>query len=154
MGSNVAVLKPEILPMTDKAIANVRKLEMYLAALPQIDIETTHVLHGGMYSRTIKVPAGNIVTGSLTKIPTILIAQGNVIVYIGEKAVELDGYNVIPASANRKQAVITKSDAYFTMIFPTNAKTVEEAESEFTDEATVLMSRRQPDFSSVTVTGE
>jgi hypothetical protein len=56
---------------------------------------------------------------------------------------ELVGYNVIQASAGRKQIYVTREETAITMIFPSNAKTVEEAEEEFTDEAEMLLSRRE-----------
>ena len=83
-----------------------------------------------------------MLTGALIKIATLLIAHGDVEVFIGDSTLELNGYNVLPASANRKQAFMTKSETHLTMVFPSQAKTVEEAENEFTDEVDALMSRR------------
>jgi hypothetical protein len=70
-----------------------------------------------------------------------LIVHGHCIVYIGDQSKELHGYNVLAASAGRKQAFIAVTDTYLTMIFVTDAKTVAEAEDEFTDEAHLLFSR-------------
>jgi hypothetical protein len=60
---------------------------------------------------------------------------------------------VIPASAGRKQVFVSRSTVTITMLFPTLARTVEEAEAEFTDEAAGLLSRRQ-DANTVVITGE
>ncbi len=140
--------------MSVEAIDKVRILELGNSQLPQIDINTSHVIHGGMYARTIMIPAGVLLTGALIKIATILITQGDVIVYIGDKAIELSGYNVLPASANRKQAFVTKTDTFLTMIFPSDANNIEAAETEFTDEVDILISRKYPSSNEIIITGE
>jgi hypothetical protein len=99
------------------------------------------------------MPPGVVLMGALIKRPTLVIVVGTAHVYVGDKWERLAGYKVLPASANRKQIFVSVSPVVITMIFPTSAKTVEEAEAEFTDEAELLLSRRQ-DCNTVTVTGE
>jgi hypothetical protein len=130
----------EILEMDDDAIDIVRKLENVLLDFPQVKLDTSHVLHAGMYARTVTIPKGVVATGAFVKIPTVLIVQGHCKIYIGDNTTDLIGYKVIPASANRKQAVYACEDTSVTMIFATNANSVEEAEMEFTDEFSSLMS--------------
>lgn len=125
-----------------------------MLAMPQIHIPTSHVFHAGTYARTIRIPAGAALTGALIKIPTMLIVSGQVTVFIGGETLELCGYHVIPASAGRKQAFIAHADTDLTMIFPTKATTVEQAENEFTDEAHLLFSRQHLDTDTTIVTGE
>ncbi len=138
--------------MSPRAIASVRELEGHLLALPQTPIETHHVVHAGMYARTIMVPAGTVLTGVLIRIATLLILDGDAEVYLNGESRRFTGHHVLPASAGRKQAFVTHADTHLTMIFVTGAKTVGEAEAEFTDEADLLGSRR--DTSHVTITGE
>jgi hypothetical protein len=128
--------------MSDAAIDKVRQFESQALSMPQIDIPTSHVIHAGMYARTIMIPAGTILTGALIKIATILIINGNVIAYIGSETIEFTGYNVLPASENRKQAFLAKTDTYLTMIFPTDVDNINDAEEQFTDEADMLISRK------------
>lgn len=147
-------LRPAIPAMSPAAIGNVARLEEMVLALPQVPMETDHVLHAGLYARTLKIPAGVVLTGALIKIATVLIVQGDAIVYVGadgEQAKHLTGYNVLPAAAGRKQAFFAQTDVHLTMIFPTQAKIVEEAEREFTDEAHRLGSRRPEGINTVTV---
>jgi hypothetical protein len=127
--------------MSNIAIDTVRQLEDIALTLPQVSIDTQHAFHAGMYARTIMIPATVLLTGALIKIATLLIVSGDALVYMDGKAEELHGYNVFSASANRKQAFMALTDTYLTMVFPTEAKTVEEAEAQFTDEADKLMSR-------------
>lgn len=132
-----------IAPMSPEAIDKVRQLETMALALPQVPIRTEHVLHAGMYARTIVIPAGVMLTGALIKIPTLLIAQGEAVAYIGaDEPMRLGGYTVIAAAAGRKQAFLALTDLRLTMIFPTAAESVQDAEWEFTDEAEALFSRR------------
>jgi hypothetical protein len=136
------------------AIAKVRHLESMARRLPQVAIETRHVIHAGLYARTIVVPAGVMITGALIRIATLLIVEGDVIVYVDGVPVHVQGYAVLPASAGRKQAFVAQADTRLTMVFPTSAKTVEQAEREFTDEIYLLGSRHGAAANHVVITGE
>lgn len=152
--NELAVHTAKIQPMSDTAIGKVYALERVTGFMEQADIETYHVLHGGMYARTIKIPGGVVLTGALVKIPTTLVINGDVTVYVDNDEILVTGYQVIPASAHRKQAFITHSDTLLTMVFPTSAATIEEAEDEFTEEASLLMSRKSDAKNFINITGE
>lgn len=117
---------------------------------PQVAIQTTHHFHAGLYSRTIRIPAGVMITGALIKIPTLLIVSGHASVFIGGESRLLCGYHILPGQAGRKQVFIAHKDTDLTMVFASSASTVEQAESEFTDETSLLMSRQQPGNLTVT----
>lgn len=143
----------QIRSMRPAAINRVRELEAAALALPQVAICTHHVLHAGVYARTICIPAGVALTGAEIKLATLLIIHGRVRVGTDDdEPIELDGYNVIPASAGRKQAFLALTDTHLTMIFPTRAITVAQAEDEFTDEAARLFSRIGAN--TIQITGE
>lgn len=147
-----AVAKAAIPAMTPSAIGKVRRLEAATLELPQVEIDTDHVIHGGMYARTICIPAGVVLTGAEIKVATVLIAHGHFMVTVGDDTVEVAGHHVLPASAWRKQAFVAITDTYLTMIFPTSAQSVEDAEREFTDEFERLFSRHGRN--TITITGE
>ena len=138
---------------SEAAIDGVRAVEAVSGKLPQLDLVTHHVLHAGMYSRTIRMPANTIMTGALIKIPTVLILNGDATI-VSDETIRLTGYGVIPASAHRKQVFIAHADTDLTMMFPTNATTVEEAEAQFTDEVDLLISRAQSKHDVIIITGE
>ena len=140
--------------MSQEAIADLQAFQTVLLQLPQAEIATHHVLHGGMYTRTIKLAKGVFIVGALVKVPTTLIVNGDCTVNLGGEPVRLTGYCVIPASAQRKQAFVAHEDTYLTMSFRTNATTVMEAEDEFTDEATALLSRLPDSNNEIIITGE
>lgn len=150
----LAVATPALPAMSENALDLVRRLEAANLELPQAPIATSHLIHGGMYARTIRIPAGTVLTGAFIKIPTALVFNGEATVFVGDDVLHLFGYQVIPASAGRKQVFVAHADTDLTMIFPTSAKTVAEAEAEFTDEAHLLLSRSQADQSHTTITGE
>jgi hypothetical protein len=145
--------KASLPALTPGMLRKVAALEELVLAQDQVQIPTDHVLHGGMYARTIVMPKETVLTGALMKRATLVIATGSVAVLAGEEWLELEGYNVLPASAGRKQVFVSRSPVIITMLFPTQAKTVEEAEAEFTDEADRLLSRRQ-DANTILITGE
>jgi hypothetical protein len=120
--------------------------------LPQVHLRTEHVLHAGMYARTVRIKAGVLFTSVLIKVPTMVTVNGKCRVSAGEGSRDLEGYNVLPACAGRKMIYLTFEDTDITMVFPSNAKTIEEAERQFTDDAEMLLSR-QCDDDVVTVTG-
>lgn len=128
--------------MSVDSINLVRRFEEVALEQPQINLEIIHTFHAGIYARTVLIPAGVLITGALIKIPTCLIVSGTVKVFTGEASHTLCGYNVLSAEAGRKQVFLALKDTTLTMMFATKAKTVEEAEAEFTDEFDMLQSNQ------------
>lgn len=152
--SNLLLVDGRIPAMSPQAIDKVRALEAITRELPQVNIATDHVLHGGMYARTICIPAGVVLTGVFIRVPTILVVAGDVTVNAGDAPVRLSGYHVLAASAHRRQAFFAHTDTRLTMVFTTQAKTVAEAEDEFTNEAHLLLSRKPGAINRINITGE
>lgn len=143
-----------ITAMNEVSIDKIRQLENSLLECTQEAIETKHLIHAGMYARTILIGRGVLLTGALIKRATTLVIWGDLIISTGDDLIEMRGYHVIAASKNRKQAFLAKEDTYITMLFPTNSMSVHDAEEEFTDEPDLLMSRRQDSVNIITITGE
>lgn len=148
-----AMMQPAIRAMSPMAVARVRSLEAVIRQHEQIELVTHHLLHAGMYHRTVTLQAGAVIAGAEVKRATVLTICGDATVAIGDgESMRMTGYSVIPASAGRKQAFVMHAETHLTMSFPTQAQTVEEAEVEFTDETDLLMSRQGENV--VTITGE
>jgi hypothetical protein len=113
-----------------------------LAEIKQISLPISHNFDAGMYSRTVRVPAGLYITGALIKIPTQVVVSGKCMANLGDEIVKIEGYAVLSGPAGRKQIFVAIEDTYITMVFPSAARTVAEAEAEFTDQAADLNSRR------------
>lgn len=128
-------------PLPAEMIEKVRHIEYLSKQRPQVKIPVQHYLHGGMYVRTVRVPAGVMITGVHIVVETNLVVSGHAMIHTGYEWIESDGYNVMAAAANRKQIFVAISDVDLTMFFPTDAKTVKEAEEHFTNEASLLQNR-------------
>lgn len=152
--NELALVNTAIPAMSNEAVAKVAKLEEWALTKDQIHIPIEHTIHGGMYARTLMLPAGIMITGALIKVPTVLIIAGDAIMYTQDGPVEIAEYAVLPASAHRKQAFYAIEDTYMTMLFPTKAKTVEDAEREFTDEIDALTSTKDEASNIINITGE
>ncbi len=152
--NNTAVTSNRIPAMSNGAIDKVNALADETKKLPQIHIPHHHMLHGGMYARSIMLPAGVVLTGLLIKVPTILIISGQLYIYSETGTTELSGYHVLAGAAHRKSAFCAVIDTSMTMLFATKAKTVKEAEDELTDEVAELMSRMDPATNHTMITGE
>lgn len=140
-------------PSTERGLEIVRRIEDEVLKVPQVDLVTHHVIHAGVYSRTIRMPEGTVLTSALIKVPTTLVVCGKASVLFGDgEEVLVEGYQVLAASAGRKVAYIAHADTHITMSFKTNARTVEAAEVEFTDEAERLLSRTGRN--EIVITGE
>lgn len=140
--------------MTQESIDKVQALETEMRKYLPLDFATDHVLHAGIYCRTIKVQAGVLMTGVLIQVPTVLVVSGDVIIYTGAEPLELHGYHVLPASAHRRQALLTLNDTWFTMIYATQAKSVPEVEEQFTPDYCNLGSRIPGAINTIRITGE
>lgn len=140
--NDLSVTSNVIPAMSREGIAKVTQLEAFCKTLPQVDIHIDQTIHAGVYQRTAKIPAGVFITGVEIKVPTLLIVHGHCQVFTGTETRELFGYNVMHAEAGRKQAFAAIEDTHITMIFSTDAQTVEAAEEEFTDDAASLQTRQ------------
>jgi hypothetical protein len=123
-------------------IETVRALESMLLQLPQVNIETQHMLHAGMYARTIFIPAGVMATGANLSLDSVGILFGDITVTTDEGTQRLTGFNVLSASKGHKRAGIANSDTWWTTVFRTDATTVDEAEKSITSESDMLLSRK------------
>ena len=157
MNGALAVRHGRVLPSSQAMLGKVREAEARLQELPQLDIETWHTLHGGMYARTIVIAAGTALAGAELAKATILIFDGDATFNAGgadEEGVRLQGRHVLAASAGRKQLFFAHADTALTMIFATAAQTVEQAEQEMTQEHERLMSRQACAVNHYQITGE
>lgn len=144
----------QIARMADGQIKTAVDVESEIAARPQVPIKTQHVIHAGVYTRTIFLPAGTLIAGALVKRSTNLILSGKVLVAVGTETVEYEGHAVIAASAGRKQIFFAKKNTHISMYFATECVRVEDAEREFTDEYDLLVSHKDASLNEILITGE
>ena len=94
------------------------------------DFQYEDFIHDGVYVRSMFIPAGMVVLGTLLKKPTTLIIMGDCWVSNGDKAVRSQGFATLKGSPKRRSIKV-------------DAKTTKEAEEELTDELDILASRRK-----------
>lgn len=140
-------------PAPAEVLTQLRAIEDAMRERPQIHPQMEHVLHAGMYARTCRLEAGVAIVSVLIKIPTMLVVHGGAHVLAGDRWHRIEGYNCMPAAAGRKQIYVTFYPTEITMLFRSQARTVEEAEREFTDEGESLLSRHQDNGDITIVTG-
>ena len=144
INASLAAPSPELM-------GDIQEVERRIRERKQIEIPTEHVIHGGMYARTVRLDTGMAIVGVVVKVPTVLIVNGDALVLVGEKFERITGYHVLTGGARRKGVFVALQPTVLTMICASDAKTVEEAEAGFTDEADNLLSRHNENV--VTITG-
>ena len=147
---------PLVLASASSAVLDqIARASDIIRACPQVEVVTEHLLHGGMYARTVRREAGIIAVGSTILRATILIVNGSCSLVGGNgDRIDLTGYNVLPGLPGRKSCSLTHGPVEMTMIFPTAARTIEEAENEIFAEADDLISRKDGSKDRITITGE
>jgi hypothetical protein len=115
-----------------------RDIDAGLRELPQIEVTIDHLIHGGMYGRTAHLPAGVVASGTVLRRATVLVLHGDVTMFTGTEAVRLTGFHVLPGLRGRKALFRTHAETHMTMVLPSDAQSVDEAEADMTDETALL----------------
>lgn len=109
--------------------------------LPQVDMQTTHALSGGVYARTVFIPAGTVVTGATHRKDHICIIDGDVQTILDGESRRIDGRVVINGEKGVKRAVYAHSDTLWTTVCSTELTDIAEIEAELVEEPEQLQTR-------------
>jgi len=120
---------------------NVERLEFAILQTPQVDLKTTHALSGGVYARTIHIPAGTVLTGASHKKDHIDIMQGDITVSTDDGMRRLIGQHVLESKAGNKRVGFAHSDTTWTTICQTNLTDLNDIEAELVEEPEKLQTR-------------
>ena len=151
---NVLTQHTTLAKSSPESIEKVQQLTDVIREMTQLPFVTEHLLHAGMYTRTVRLPANAVCTAVLISPATVLIIAGSVDVWSNDELITVNGYNVIPGSAGRKIAFVTRTETAMSMLFPCKATTVEEAQREFSEEHQLLPSLALEDRHRIAITGE
>ena len=115
------------------------KIEAFNELLQQFHQEylpVQHLVHGGMYARTIRVKAGMYAVGAMLNHDNISVMVGDCTCSTNDGMMRLTGFNVVPASAGVKRVGYFHSDTDWTMIMriPDGMRDVDEIEQYITCE--------------------
>lgn len=140
----------DIIPEATKAVSSeyghnekVEILEERILQIPQVDLRTTHALSGGLYARTIYIPAGTVLTGAKHKKDHINVLMGDITVSTDDGMKRLTGYHVLPTQAGAKRAGYAHSDTCWTTICKTELTDIDAIEDELVENSSRLQTRLQ-----------
>ncbi|MFZ6733777.1 hypothetical protein ACO0LG_17755 [Undibacterium sp. Ji42W] len=120
----------------------VSKLEECLRHGPQIDLNTEHCLSGGMYARTIHIPAGTVLVGTTHKKDHLNVVCGDISVSTDDGMRRITGYCVLPTKAGMKRVGFAHADTVWTTVCRTDLLVIEEIEDELVVQSDQLQTRK------------
>ncbi len=124
----------------------VERLEDAILALPQVDLLTEHVFSGGLYARTITIPAGTALTGAAHKTDHLNICVGDIEVLTDDGPKRLTGLHVLATKAGMKRAGYAHADTRWTTVCMTSYTSLADLaaiEAELVEEPERLQTRTQ-----------
>lgn len=128
----------ELVAPDAQTLVALRDLDALMRTQPQIEVRVDHLLHAGMYARTCFLPAHVLASGTVLRRATVLVISGDVTIFTGNDSARLTGFHVLPGLRGRKALFKTHAETQMTMVLPSDAQSVEEAEHEITDEPQLL----------------
>lgn len=124
--------------MSDLAIfktqLDLKELETELLKLDQVEIPTDHQFMGGIYLRSISVPAGTLIIGKRHRYETCnMLLSGTMSVYIGEDQPTkmLIGPCIFRSDPGSKKMGYAHTDCVFMNLHPTDETDLEKIEARF-----------------------
>lgn len=132
------------------SIEQVRRLENLLLMLPQIDLQTQHIIHGEVSARWGLIPKGCSMTGAITNRDNICVLFGDITVTTDDGPRRLIGFHVLAAQAGAKRVGDANEDTWWATLHHTKLTDIREIEDEMTDESARLLTRR-PKLASTTL---
>jgi hypothetical protein len=129
--------------MSDIALGNAasERLEAIVGAMEQVDLNTSHALSGGLYARTIYIPAGVTLVGCTHKKDHVNVIIGDISVSTDEGLARFTGHHVIECKAGHKRHGYAHSDTAWTTIVRTDLTDLAEIENECVLEPERLQTR-------------
>jgi hypothetical protein len=119
---------PAALPALQEQIAELGAL---LRQMPQVNPQTTHMLCGGVYARSVFMPAGTAVVGCIHKSNHIIVQVcGDTTITTPDGPVRLTGWHMFPVKAGAARALYIHEDTIWTSFHHTTKTTVEEIEND------------------------
>ena len=113
---------------------DLKELENEFLKLDQVEILTDHKFMGGIYLRSIVVPAGTLIIGKRHRNETCnILLSGIMSIYIGEDqpTKRLAGPCIFRSDPGSKKMGYAHTDCVFMNLHPTNETDLEKIEAEF-----------------------
>lgn len=117
--------------------------ESHVEDMPQLEIQTEHVLYGGVLTRKIIIPKGCLMTGAKHKIESIAIQIYGDMNILNDDCTEtrITGYATICSKAGTRRMGYAHEESMWIGIYPTNAEDLDSAMIEIIDAEKTDMSK-------------
>ena len=99
------------------------RLEAHLLTLPQVDMPVEHDHCSGLYARTMKIPAGTVLTGAVHREECFFVVRSGIIAITTDKGVtKAHAGDMLKSAAGTKRAGVAITDVVVTTFHanPTN----------------------------------
>lgn len=109
-----------------------------------VELDTWHHFADGLVARTIRIPAGTVLTGAAHKAEHLNIAVGDITVWTEAGMRRLTGHHVLPSLPGAKRVGYAHADTWWTTVHanPDNLRDVQALEDALIADAHTLQSRR------------
>lgn len=137
--------------LSNPSAESIDRYESYLYKLAQVDFQTTHTISGGLYSRTIFIPAGVSLVGATHSKDHVNVMVGDITVTTDTGMKRITGFNVFPTKAGMRRVGYAHSDTYWTSVIRTDETELSKIEEDITPDSQKLQTRL-PGITSTTTT--
>jgi len=112
----------------------VEALQVELSKLPQVELPTEHIFHGGMYCRQLFQPAGSLVVGKVHKKEHFfMVVQGTVAVTGDGETLLYTAPFMLTSKPGTKRALYAETDVVYMTIHRADSTTIEAVEDELVE---------------------
>lgn len=130
------------LPDSPPTREQIERLAGCLEHMPQVDLQTQHAINGGMYARTIFIPAGCTLVGAAHKTDHLNVMVGDITVWTEQGMKRLQGFHVLPTKAGAQRAGHAHADTWWTTICRTDETEIAAIEADLVEQPERLQTRR------------
>jgi len=126
---------------SNPSLEKIDEYEQLMGQMPQVDLQTTHSISGGVYSRTIFIPAGVSLVGATHSKDHINVMCGDITVTTDDGMKRLTGYNVFATKAGMRRVGYAHTDTYWTSVIHTTETEISKIEGDITPDSHKLQTR-------------
>lgn len=112
----------------------VEALQVELSKMPQVELPTEHIFHGGMYCRQLFQPAGSLVVGKVHKKEHFfMVVQGTVAITGDGETLLYTAPFMLTSKPGTKRVLYAETDVVYMTIHRADSTTVEAVEDELVE---------------------
>jgi hypothetical protein len=106
--------------------SRIADLEAQMLQQPQVELKTSHTFGGGMYARTIEIPAGTLLTGEIHKFEHLnIVSKGRISVLTENGVQHIEAPCIMASPPGTKRVGYAHEDTVWTTIHATEETNVD-----------------------------